>query len=132
MHETERDDEHVEEDEGEEEHAPSTLVDHPVVELLHGRAGHEGGDRARGGGGGALEALEAAALGLVALEVGGLVAIDDDVGVLLERGDLAVREIHAGLPPSVEGHNLVPGAGESVGRGQEQSRRPAQKRACLL
>ena len=90
MQETERDDEHVEEDEDEEEHAPSTLVNHPVVELLHGRAGDEGRDRARSGGGGALEALETATLRLVALKVGWLGAIDDDVGVLLEGGNLSV------------------------------------------
>ena len=78
------------EEEDEEEHAPSALVDHPVVVLLHRRAGHIGRDGLGGGGVGALEALETAALGLVALEVGGLVRIDDDVGVLLERGDLAV------------------------------------------
>ena len=75
VHEAERDDQSVEEEEDEEEHAPSALVDHPVVVLLHGRAGHIGRDGLGGGGVGALEALETAALGLVALEVGGLVRI---------------------------------------------------------
>ena len=90
MHEAEGDDQAVKEEEGEEEEAATTFVDHPVPVLLHGRAGHVGAHGGRVVSVGALEALKAAALGLVALEVGGLVRIDDDVGVLLERGDLAV------------------------------------------
>ena len=90
VHETKGYDKEVEEDEGEEEHAPSALVNHPVAELLAQRAGHEGGGGLGDIGGCALEALKTAALCLVALEVGGLVAIDDNVGVLLDGGDLAV------------------------------------------
>ena len=65
VHEAERDDQSVEKKEDEKEHAPSTLVDHPVVVLLHRRAGDIGRDGLGGGGVGALEPLEAAALGLV-------------------------------------------------------------------
>ncbi len=90
VHEAERDDQGVEEHEDEEEQATSTLVNHPVVVLLQHGARHIRRDRLGGSRVAALEALEAAALGLVALEVGGLVAIEDDVGVLLDRGDLAV------------------------------------------
>ena len=90
MHETECDDEGMQEEEDEEENAPSTLVNHPVVVLLHGRLGHIGLDGRGSVCGGALEPLEAAALGLVALEVARPISADDDVGVLLERGDLAV------------------------------------------
>ena len=82
-------DEEDDEEEDEEENAPSTLVNHPVVVLLHGRLGHIGLDGRGSVCGGALEPLEAAALSLVALEVGGL-AGDDNVRVLLERGDLSV------------------------------------------
>ena len=79
-----------EEDEDEEEHATSTLVDHPVPVLVHERLWHIGRDGGRGCGVGALKALEPAPLGLVALEVARTISADDDVGVLLERGDLAV------------------------------------------
>ena len=116
MHEAEGDDEGVEEEEDEEEHAPSTLVNHPVVEFLRHRGGHERRDGLGRGGCGALKTLKTATLGLVALEVGGLGAIDDDVGVLLERGDLAVREIHLGLAPSVERHRLRTTCRGRVGR----------------
>lgn len=90
VHETKGDDETVEEDEEEEEHAASSLVNHPVVVLLHHRLRDIGRDGPGGGGVGALEALEPAALCLVALEVAGLVGIDNNVRVLLERGDLSV------------------------------------------
>ena len=90
MHETKGNNESVQEEEDKEEHAPSTLVNHPVVVLLHGRLGHIWLDRGRSGGRGALEPLEAAALSLVALEVARTGAIDDDVGVLLEGGNLSV------------------------------------------
>ncbi len=90
VHEPEGDDETVEEEEDEEEHAASSLVNHPVVVLLHHRLRDIGRDGPGGGGVGALEALETAALCLVALEVAGLVGIEDNVRVLLERGDLSV------------------------------------------
>ena len=90
MHETECDDEGMQEEEDEEENAPSTLVNHPVVVLLHGRLGHIGLDGRGSVCGGALEPLEAAALSLVALEVARTGAIDDDVGVRLKGGNLAV------------------------------------------
>lgn len=44
MHEAKGDDKEMEEDEDEEEHAPAALINHPVVELLAHRAGHEGSD----------------------------------------------------------------------------------------
>ena len=98
MHAAESDDQALEEDEKEEEQATATLIDHPVVVLLERGAGDIGPDGLRSVGVGALETLEAATLGLVALEVGGLGAVDDDVGVLLEGGNLAVGEVHSGLP----------------------------------
>ena len=90
MHEPEGKDEDVQEQEDEEEDTATALVDHPVADLLRHRARHVGRDGLGGGGVGALEPLEAAALGLVALEVARTISADDDVGVLLERGDLAV------------------------------------------
>lgn len=104
----------MEEDEEDEEEPLATLVDHPDIEPLHPSRRPV---RGRGRGAGSvcpLERLKTSALGLVALQVAGLEPVVSEgvrhVGVLGERGHLAVGEIEAGGAFPVVGHERVRGA----------------------
>lgn len=90
MHRAEDGDEDVQEDPYEEEQPPPALVDHPTVPfLLPGLRGIRRGLRGRGRVH-TLETLQPPALGLIPLEVAGLVSVQCNVGVLLQSRHFAV------------------------------------------
>ena len=97
MHETECDDEGMQEEEDEEENAPSTLVDHPQSPSLAPGVGPVRRDLVGHGGIRPLQTLQPPALSLVALQVTS-VGREGNVAhirVLLQRRHLAIGEVEA-------------------------------------
>lgn len=84
----------MEEDPDEEEHSPPPLVNHPVIPLLSHCLWNVGGDLDGASGGvRPLETLKTPSLRLVSLEMTGI-AVESHVGVLVDCGHPAIREVH--------------------------------------